>query len=226
NSNATTGGNDPEEGWDCWLEPDGNGDSPSLDASTWYTFYGDGSTYNVFADNCGGDLSEADYVEAGDTQFALYVGDDCQNLVPVLCNDDSPDFTDTNYFSEMDIETAPGATYYLLVDGFNYTEIDETVGIADGQFCLQITNVTVGVDEIPQSEFLMFPNPANDRVTINAKENMSAIEIYDATGREVKRITGLGSDIVTLNTAQWEAGMYTVRIHTAKGIAASRLVVE
>ncbi|MBL7944045.1 MAG: alpha/beta hydrolase, partial [Flavobacteriales bacterium] len=29
NSNATTGGNDPEEGWDCWLEPDGNGDSPS-----------------------------------------------------------------------------------------------------------------------------------------------------------------------------------------------------
>ncbi len=226
NSNATTGGNDPSSGWECWLEPNGDGDAPSLDASLWFTFEGDGNEYNIFSDNCGGSLSQADYIEEGDTQFALYTGDDCNNLVPVLCNDDSPDFTDTDFFSEISVLTAAGQTYYLLVDGFNYTEIDETVGIADGQFCLQITNVTVGVNEIPAADFLMFPNPANDRVTINAKENLSALEVFDATGRLVTQFRGLGSDIITLNTAAWEAGMYTIKIHTASGASASRLVVE
>ncbi|MDZ4822097.1 MAG: T9SS type A sorting domain-containing protein [Flavobacteriales bacterium] len=226
-SNTTaTVGNDPEVGWECWLEPDGNGDSPSLDNSVWFTFTGDGNDYNIFADDCGGDLDTEDYIELGDTQFALYAGDDCSNLVPVLCVDDSEDITTTNYFAEMDLELGDGITYYLLVDGFNYSTLDPNIAIADGEFCLQITNVVVGVDEIPQTSFVLFPNPANDRFTINAKENMETVEVFTALGQCFKVFDGLSSDILQVNTAHWDAGIYSVRIRTANTSATQTVVVE
>lgn len=131
NSDATTDDNDPTEGWDCFGEPDGGGSTPSLENTLWYTFTGDGEAYRIRTSDCGGVLS--DYIDDGDTQIAIYEGTDCGNLTPVACNEDQ-DGTPAEgpYPAGLILETTPGTTYYMMVDGF---------GGADGEFCVEITQL-------------------------------------------------------------------------------------
>ena len=123
NTNYETTALDPDFGWECFLEPDGNGTTPSLENTIWYTFVGDGSTYEITTINCDSDPYN------DDTQITVYSGDDCTALEAVACNDDDPDAP--NFESLVTIETEPGTTYYMLIDGYNGTV---------GEYCIEVTN--------------------------------------------------------------------------------------
>lgn len=221
-----TVGNDPQTGWDCWLEPDGDGETPSLDNSVWFWFEGDGSTYTVKSDNCNNTLTKS-YIEFGDTQFALYSGSSCTNLVPVLCNDDSEFVVQDNYFSEMTIATEPGVTYWLLVDGFNYGLMNKgQYDPAIGEWCFQVTNTFVSVEENLSRGFIMYPNPASDRLNVQAKEMIRAAVVYNTSGAEVKRIGGMNSASFTLDTNELSSGLYMLSLQFDSGISTSTFVVE
>ncbi|GJM31383.1 MAG: hypothetical protein DHS20C18_03840 [Saprospiraceae bacterium] len=124
NTDATVDGTEPADGFDCFLE-----DTPTLNNPVWYTFVGDGGDYEITTTNCGG--FAANYLEDGDSQIAVYEGTDCGNLTAVACNDDGNVEPDA-LASIVVLQTTPGTTYYVLVDGW-----DGSVG----EFCVQITEV-------------------------------------------------------------------------------------
>lgn len=133
NSAATTGPADPASGWECFGEPDGTAAAPELNNTVWFTFTGDGNNYFVESGNCAGITN---YIDDGDTQFALYSGS-CNNLTPIKCNEDGPNATATTYPAGLSFGTTAGTTYYLMVDGFNATALGGTVSA--GEFCLKVT---------------------------------------------------------------------------------------
>jgi hypothetical protein len=135
NTGATTGASDPVTGWECFGEPDGTASAPELNNTVWFSFVGDGNNYFVESANCAG---VTNYIDDGDTQFALYTGT-CGGLTPLKCNEDGPNATATTYPAGFTFGTVAGTTYYLMVDGFNATALGG--GISDGQFCLQVTRV-------------------------------------------------------------------------------------
>ena len=47
NVNYTTDESDPTFGWECFGEPNGNGASPSLERTRWFSFIGDGNMYYI-----------------------------------------------------------------------------------------------------------------------------------------------------------------------------------
>lgn len=136
NTNYTSDG-DPEDGWDCFGEPDGGGAAPSLERTVWFSFTGDGNTYFIEANECGDDP-----IDFGDTQIAIYTGD-CGGLTPVACVDDGPNAMAGGPFpAGLEFETEEGVTYYMFVDGFGPDFP------ADGEFCLEFTQLTQNSVEV------------------------------------------------------------------------------
>jgi hypothetical protein len=130
NTEATAEG-DPEEGWECFGEPDGGGSAPSLENSLWYTFTGDGEVYQITTTDCGGNIS--DYIDFGDTQMAIFAGSSCGDMIPVVCNDDI-DGTPAEgpYPAGLVLETIAGQQYFMMIDGF---------AGSDGEFCIEFTQL-------------------------------------------------------------------------------------
>jgi PA domain/Secretion system C-terminal sorting domain len=126
---------DPATGFACFGEPTGNAAAPSLEHTLWFTFEGDGNKYLIETAKCGA----TDYIDAGDTQIAIYEGE-CGALVPVACNEDGPSATATEYPAGLEFQTVLDKVYYVMIDGFNFQG-----AISDGQFCIQATNKTAVV---------------------------------------------------------------------------------
>ncbi len=122
NSNASVTGNEPGNGWECWWDE-------SLDNPLWYTFTGDGGTYQIKTTNCNG--TATDYIYDGDAQIAIYNGNDCNNLTAIACSDDGEIEPDI-YAPIVDFETTEGMTYFIMIDGYDG---------AFGEYCVEITEL-------------------------------------------------------------------------------------
>ncbi len=104
-------------------------DDQSFDLTQWYTFTGDGNAYNIATAQCG----STNYIDFGDTQMAVFSGDDCGNLTPVDCNEDV-DFGNNVFSSAVTIQTEENVTYYIMIDGWDG---------ADGEYCIEFTGVSL-----------------------------------------------------------------------------------
>ncbi|GEM_PF-140454 len=223
NSNGTVANDDPTDGWDCFGEPDGGGGSPSIDNTIWFTFEGDGEVYNILTNDCNGTLG-ADYIFEGDTQMAIYTGS-CGDFTPVACVDDSEDAIQGNYFAELDFPTEDGQTYFIMVDGFDWSELGED-GPAEGQFCIQITQIVVGVDEIAGSNLSIYPNPAVGQFTIDADARISSVNVYNVLGELVSQLEGTNASRVTVDATQFDPGVYIINAFVNGAMLSSRIIVQ
>lgn len=85
---------------------------------------------------------------------------------------------------------------------------------------------SVGIDD-PQelSEFLIYPNPATDRVNIKANSNISKLMVYNHQGQIVMEQSA-NAKILNLNTSNFEAGLYLFRIVTSAGTSVKSVVIN
>ena len=165
NTSATASASDPVV--DCWNEASG---ADIVDNSMWYTFIGNGNAYHIETVPC----NATNYIgtqqqDPGDTQMLVYAGDDCTNLTEVVCNDDLFATGDPDWRSGVDVETENGQTYYMLIDGFNFSGT-----VATGQFCIEVTQIAsvtcadgaVGSYAVP-NPFLCFEAQLADLITLD-----------------------------------------------------------
>ena len=69
------------------------------------------------------------------------------------------------------------------------------------------------------------PNPAAERVTVLA-EGIQSVELLGVDGTVIMRREGLMQDEYILDLKGLAAGVYMVRVSTAKGTATRRLMVQ
>jgi hypothetical protein len=118
--------------------------------------------------------------------------------------------TTTDFFSSGDL-------HVLDLEGHILSTI--AVGVAPGNLALDIRNTT-NVAEVESGTFSVYPNPANERITLRGElpEGNVLVTVQDALGRTVLTMnTALGQqadlDISALNT-----GVYTVRLNGGKAM--------
>lgn len=205
--------NDLDDGYLCF--EDNNNLGPLLNNTVWFTFTGDGETYSIATSDCD---DSAEFFQ-GDTQIAVYSGA-CDNLTPVACNEDI-DFDGGDYYSSVTIETEAGVEYFVLVDGYDYTEFDSEP--ATGDFCVEVTNTIVSVSEINAIGMQMYPNPSDNVVRVNADQQITGIEVFDLTGKTVEAFAPQAVQTV-LNVSEWESGVYLIQVTTEQGTATQRFI--
>ncbi len=77
----------------------------------------------------------------------------------------------------------------------------------------------VGINEIENDEFMVYPNPVNDKLNILTNENISNISVNDINGKTVLTGNSKSIDVSALSN-----GVYFVKIETAKGITNSKFI--
>jgi hypothetical protein len=89
------------------------------------------------------------------------------------------------------------------------------------EFCISPTNT----NEMIQSAFILFPNPANTFVKVQAMSVIKSIVIRDVTGRMVQTSSPF-SLTAEINTSAFADGVYSVQVGTETGSSSSKLIVR
>lgn len=77
----------------------------------------------------------------------------------------------------------------------------------------------VGIDEVGKTNVMIYPNPAQDYITIKANSAVTSVQITDFSGKVLYNGTGTTLDIRNLSS-----GIYFVRTVTDKGISNVKFV--
>ena len=89
--------------------------------------------------------------------------------------------------------------------------------------------IATGIDENTfASSINLFPNPANDHLTIalgSLSKNVK-VTIADITGKIIYTATTDETDKIEVNTNEFAEGLYTVRIQTGEYIATKKILVK
>ncbi|MGV3631185.1 MAG: T9SS type A sorting domain-containing protein [Bacteroidota bacterium] len=131
--------------------------------------------------------------------------------------------------------------YFQEMNGSGLSSQSDDNNYSDGfiaEFDLSGTDLgtTLGVEELSvqsvNGQYMMYPNPANDKVVILDKTNkkeLEAIEILDISGKVVKKITNLqfmNSNAINFEVTDLPTGFYHVILKTANEAYSLKLVKQ
>ncbi len=90
-----------------------------------------------------------------------------------------------------------------------------------------LTNTNcVGTIEIEkQIDFIVYPNPVQNSININAEENINKIVVTSMLGKKMI-VKSANSNSTVLNTASLKSGVYVVNVYTNKGVGTKLIVKE
>ena len=87
---------------------------------------------------------------------------------------------------------------------------------------VNITSISVGIDEQNQIGIRIFPNPTTDALRI-ASESINRVEVYNLSGQCILNST-YGENEIMVNTSNWAPGTYVVKV-TANGTSKIEKVI-
>ena len=126
------------------------------------------------------------------------------------------------YYEYIDTPAGAGTYYYQVVTVYDNGCVSDPAAAYDNP---NNDYVEVGVTGIGENngKVALYPNPTKGNVTIEAN-GMSRITVVSMLGQVVFD-TELNADTYTLNMAQFNAGMYMVRVYTEEGVTVKRVTV-
>lgn len=117
--------------------------------------------------------------------------------------------------------------FILLAPSFTNGSIYTLKGYLNGTLCSTkyIPPSPLGVEENVMKHFTVYPNPAQDAVSINF-ENAKHLEVLNLLGQTVysENIEGISSS--NMNTSEFANGVYFVKLYTSKGNGMQKLIVS
>lgn len=107
---------------------------------------------------------------------------------------------------------------------FGSNSITNTDATADGYVAR--ASITVGINDVASSgSITMYPNPFADRLTVQQPDGTeSDVVLYDATGREAKRVRAIGSTEIMCDDLA--AGVYMVMVIGEEEVHSEKMIKQ
>jgi len=116
-----------------------------------------------------------------------------------------------------DINSGAGEFNYCVKAVYNFGE-------SSGDCKLLDVAVSVPTSK-DNSRILIYPNPANDIITVNAATPITGILLYDHSGKQVYQSAG-NSSTALIHVKQFPAGLYMLSVITVEGTFTSKVVIQ
>jgi hypothetical protein len=81
------------------------------------------------------------------------------------------------------------------------------------------------VKTIDKNLFKVYPNPANNEITVSSDENLAKVTIYDVTGKVMYTSNDVNANS-TVNVSTFSRGIYMVEVMTDNKVSVKRLILE
>jgi len=112
---------------------------------------------------------------------------------------------------------------YNIADTDRYFEFSNDIN--DIQLDVTYQTAPLSVNEVESNtDISIYPNPANDEVTITNVKPNTQVTIFDLNGKAISQEILNGNQSLSINYLQ--SGIYFIRIKTEKGIVVKKLVKE
>ncbi len=85
--------------------------------------------------------------------------------------------------------------------------------------------IILGVPSISQNTVSFYPNPVNDILNLNSKENIDTIAVYSITGQQISNIT-LSNNQSEVNLAGLASGVYLVKVFSNGNVETLKVVKQ
>ncbi|MFA6057120.1 MAG: PKD domain-containing protein [Taibaiella sp.] len=88
---------------------------------------------------------------------------------------------------------------------------------------------TTGIGNVEDNNaIVLYPNPARESVIIENKADLTfkAVEVFNILGQKIATAPAMSGSKITLNTAEFASGIYSVRIETDKGFIVRKFEVR
>ena len=93
-------------------------------------------------------------------------------------------------------------------------------------FKVYVTGVNVNEKGVPAGDIRVYPNPASERVSVEAPFPVKSIAIASIDGRIIKRVfPGMDSRSYEIDTGSYEEGVYTVTVTAESGYRQSQILI-
>jgi hypothetical protein len=151
-----------------------------------------------------------------------------QGLSYYFSTDSTIRFTSST-FSPCTNDTTLAIVKFMLIapSTFANGSIYTLKGYLNGTLCSSayVPLSPVGLSENVMANFTVYPNPAQDAVSINF-DNANRIELINLMGQTVysENVEGLNS--TNINTSEYVNGIYFVKLYTSKGNGIHKLIVS
>jgi len=136
----------------------------------------------------------------------------------VYINDEKVASNIANNFYDCEIPMQNNELFVVKVSAV-YPNGVESVRIAE-----YIVDWYESVNQYDKDNVKLYPNPADQQVTVKADKNMKSVEIYNMLGQIQNRIN-TNTDNCTINVGNYNSGIYLLKIMFEDGSSANRKVV-
>ncbi|MCL2246834.1 MAG: T9SS type A sorting domain-containing protein [Lentimicrobiaceae bacterium] len=121
--------------------------------------------------------------------------------------------------------------FFELPDGYSMDDINvvkvtavypdgvESVSIAEYIFCTEGS-----VKQFIENSVKIFPNPADNHITVSANQSMKAVEIYNLVG-QLQKVIPLNTNNYSITIEDFNSGIYFLKIMFEDGSCANKKVV-
>jgi hypothetical protein len=119
-----------------------------------------------------------------------------------------------------DMSQAKGESYIDSIVGYMSPRLVSAMATANGGDCQEVS-----VQELVESNTMIYPNPAQDYFVVNTRENItiSSVEVFNMTGALVSSEFGINAMSRQINVAGLTPGLYLLRVTTDSGIVTRKL---
>ena len=106
------------------------------------------------------------------------------------------------------INGATDSIFYFTQDGFYAVAIEQN-GCRDTSNCIRIN--TVGIENISTNSFSVYPNPADEFISISSNEKSQTISIYNSSGQLIYS-SDLNQHQKEISVKNWANGIYILKM--------------
>ncbi|MDC1313158.1 family 16 glycosylhydrolase [Flavobacteriaceae bacterium] len=122
------------------------------------------------------------------------------------------------------IDNLAGVVTNLMEDSYSFTS---DMGQYNDRFVVVFQDRSLGSQQVLASSISMYPNPANDVVTIaSPTAAITLVEIRDIRGRLIQKQAVSGQRVAALNVASLDSAIYLVTIATDRGSITKKLIIR
>lgn len=104
-----------------------------------------------------------------------------------------------------------------------YHSFVSTQGANESRFSILYENNVLASHDVKAKDIIVYKN--NNTLVIKANVNVLATEIYDASGKLVKTVSGKKSKIMNVNTSGFLKGIYILKINSDNGVSTKKIIL-
>ena len=174
----------------------------AMNDGIWYSFVGNG-----------GDLTVTVSPTGWDAKIGIYTGSCGTFICEDFSNSGLSGITEAVTFT-----STIGTTYYM-----NIGHPDGTIDEQEGVFSLSVSSSVLSIEELIAKGFSFYPNPVNDRLQLNAKEEIRHLAVYNAFGQQLRLFSP--SELKTsINLSDFSTGVYYVRAYVGESVGIFKII--